>query len=1842
MHRSTIYPFFVFLVFFLVGCSEKSTLATSDALFQFREYVADATKGKISAHSEIRVVLREPVAGWTEGLALDADWLKFTPDLPGTLTAVNAQTLAFKPDRPMSSGQVYRAALRLDKIIPGIKSDFKTFPFEVSVIQQDFVVQMNHLQSYDRDWQYAEGTLQFSDLIDAKSAQKLLSAQQNQQALAVKISGADEVMSNAFPFVIDSIRRLEDNSVALIRWDGKPLNIDTKGELQVTITGKNQFNITGVVVQNEPAQSIEINFSDPIDRSQNLEGLVSLDAAEKFSWVIDGNLLKIFPANRLKGEVKLEIFQGIKSSEGYILKSNFSENLLLEEPKPDARWVSNGSLLPSSSNLKINFEAVSLRAVDVKVFKIHTDNVLQFLQENTLNDNSGLRYVATPVAGKVLLLDRSTGGLQKWQAHALDLKTIMQPEPGAVYRIELTYKKEYSAYSCNGLNPTRPIDEKALDRFVKAAQDSNNWASLGDFYYYDYYEDYDWRQRENPCHNTYYADKKETVNVLATDLGLTVKKGAENRFLIATSNLLTGQPLGNVKITFFDLQKQQIQSVNTDQEGLASVHIKKKAAFVVAESGTQKNYLRLHDGEALSVSKFDVAGKAVEKGIKGMIFGERGVWRPGDTLFLSFILNDKANPLPNNQPVVMEVTDPYGKQVYRKTETNPLNRFYTYTVATSPDAPTGIWQAKVKIGGIAFNKNLRIETIKPNRLRIQMGFGQQPLNAETASPVQLSAAWLHGAKAGSLKADVSLKLRPKDYSFSGYNGFVFADPLRNVNSDETLVFEGNLDENGQKSFTYKPDIGRAAPGMLEGVFLTKVYETGGDFSQDVSTAVISPYSTYVGLRIPEGKGANGELYTDAQHRFEVVTLNPQGQGVKTDNLKVTIYKIRWRWWWQSGSDNLSAYSSSELKEKVLETTLNTDASGKGSFQFMLKYPEWGRYLVRVEDPDGGHAAGTTTVIDWPEWSGKQRKGDPSAATVLAIQTDKKEYQAGEKAVVTFPSSTGGRALVTVENGTKVLDAFWITPADGTTRFELPIKPAYAPNVYLHISSLQPHAQTQNDLPIRLYGIVPVSVTDPETRLEPVLTLPQSLEPEQKFSLKISEKNGLPMTYNLAIVDEGLLDLTQFATPNPWDVFYAREALGVTTWDVFDDVIGAFGGKINQVFAIGGDENLAGAKNKKANRFKPMVIVKGPFFLPAGQNRSHSFKVPQYIGSVRVMAIAADTDKQAFGSAEQAVPVKKPLMLLASAPRKVSPGEKITLPVTVFAMDKKVRNVKVKLSAGDAFTPLDGTERSLTFDETGEQLAYFEVVVKEKTQIAQLAFEATSGSEKARYAFEVDVVNPNPITFETQRIELAPGDKKVIALAPFGVKGTNRAKIEFSTLPPLNFSGRLDYLISYPHGCVEQITSSVFPQLYLDDLFDLSNERAQKIQENIALALQKLTAFQLPGGGFSYWPGLTQPDDWGTNYLGHFLIEAEKSGYVLPIGMKAQWLTFQQKSAKAWRKNNTNSYLTQAYRLYTLALAGVPDLASMNRLRQSAGIDVGSRFRLAAAYALVGQKTAAEELMANLTYDYQNDQNNFFTFGSETRNQAMALETYLLIGQTGKARDLMESLSKTLNSDRWLSTQATAFALYASAQFVKASGGKDLHASYVFNGKTQTVKTTKSIADTDLSISQQPQNLTVENLKDGWLYVTVTTAGQLPVGTEKTVQSNLKAQVVYKGSDGKPLDVSKLTQGTNFYAEITITNTRTEPVNNLALTAVLAGGWEVVNTRYTDFNQTKASAASFTDIRDDRVNFYFDLKKAESKTFVLQLNASYLGRYYLSGLQCEAMYDNRFLVRTSGQWIEVVQ
>ncbi|SDW06861.1 hypothetical protein SAMN05444411_10111 [Lutibacter oricola] len=1844
----------------IISCKNEKPQESTNNLFKFKEYINYTTSGVVSVAEPIRIDLAKEVEGWVSNEEISENIFDISPSVKGKLSALNTRSLLFQPSEKLQPNKEYTVTVKLGKMYANVPSEYKSYTFKFKTLEQNFNITTNNLQSYNKEWQYVEGVIKTADILDLEDAQKIISAEQNNKKLKINWKNADSISTN-FNFIIDSIQRFEDDSKILVSWDGSNINVDNDGKNELKIPGKNNFSIVNIEVFQSPEQHLNINFSDPLKKQQNFKGLIAIKNARNLKYVVDGNVLKVYPNTRIVGNVLVDVFQGIKSTDGYKLKNAFSENVAFQQVKPAVRLLSSGVILPSSNDLKFNFEAVNLKAVDVRVIKIFEDNVLQFLQSNELGNTNryNIRRVGRRVAKKtVTLIKNELENNGKWKAYALDLSKMIKADPGAIYRIELSIKQEYSLYKCSDsdvvTNEEDGYDDYYEDEYYyneheyttqQAADLDEREEQYWDNLIYNYSNNYyNWEDRSNPCKKAYYDnnDRIVSVNILASNLGVIAKKGANKSYFFAVTDILTTNPVSGAKVTIYNYQQQEISSSVTDNQGITGMDVDKNAYFAIISDKKHKTYIKLDDGHSLSLSKFNVSGKKLQKGLKGFIYGERGVWRPGDSIHLTFVLNDNANPLPKSHPVKLEVTDARGKLTNKQVTANNVNGFYKFSIPTSDSDPTGNWNANISVGGAKFHKSLKVETVKPNRLKIKIDFDDEVLSNSKPIVGNLQVNWLHGAPAKSIKTEVKAKFSNNSSAFSKqFPGYIFNDPTRTFYGEEVAVFDSKLDVSGNATINKKINLKGKAPGMLKVAFLTKAFENGGDFSMDVISKNYAPYSSFVGLKSPKPKRYSS-FETDDNVTFDVATITKDGKPIARNGVEVEIYQIKWRWWWSSSYDNLSSYNGSSYHKPFKKLKVNTNSAGKGTFTVNVPDKDGGRFLIRVIDRKSGHATGRTAYFYKNWW--KRPSNDPEASKMLVFSADKEKYNVGETAKITFPSGTEGRALISIENGTEVLQTVWQKTQKGETTVEIPITSEMTPNVFINISLLQPHASTANDLPLRLYGVIPILVEDPATRLEPQIEMPKVLKPEEKFTLKVSEKSGKRMTYTVAIVEEGLLDLTRFKTPQIWDSFYTKEALGVKTWDIFDDVIGAYGGSIEQVFAVGGDGDAAGGKNKKANRFKPVVRFIGPFVLGKGKTASHNIQLPKYIGSVRTMIIAGDNNNAAYGKVDETTPVRKPLMVLSSLPRKLSPGEKVTLPVTVFAMENKVKNVTVSLKLSDGIKVVGEKTQKLTFANPDEKMAYFNLDVSDAKGIGKIEVIAQGNGEKSSYEVEIDVVNPNPVSSKAIAVELEPNATQTINFETFGIKGSNTATIEFSTLPAMDFTGRLQYLIRYPHGCVEQTTSSVFPQLYLGDIFDLPIQQKQKMTDNIKNGIERLGDFQTPSGGLSYWMGQNSANDWGTSYAGHFMIEAEKKGLVLPLTFMNNWLKYQKQAARDWRPSykRYNSDLAQAYRLYTLALAGHPDLGAMNRLREFREISNNAKWRLAAAYALAGQKEAATKIANTANINFESSRYDYYTYGSVDRNRAMAMETMLLTGDK-QSRDLAKLIAKRLSSKSWMSTQTTAYSLLSMAKMVEVNGGKSVKLNYSINsGKQESVNTKYAIAQRDLQVVEGANSVTISNNESNLVFVNVLNSGILPLGKEIAEKRGLGVAVSYKDSKGKTIDVSKLSQGTEFVAEVTVSNLKPENVYDIALTEIFPSGWEIVNTRFTDFGNTTTGNANYTDIRDDRVNFYFNLNKNKSKTFKVLLNASYLGKYYLYGVQAEAMYDNEYFTRTTGKWIEVVK
>ena len=1518
-----------------------------------------------------------------------------------------------------------------------------------------------------------------------------------------------------------------------------------------------------------------------------LKGMVELEGAARSYLEARDSLLRVHYEGRT-GDLRLTLDKGLKDSNGEALGRPWIHTWFQSEEKPAVEIPLQGNILPDRQQLILPFRAVNLSAVEVRVVKIYEKNVLMFLQENDLGGNSSLRRAGRLVYHGDVYLD-ATKDLHKWNEHSLDLSGLLKQEPGAIYRIRLSFRQDQSLYGGRQPSPMRSV----LDGKPTQA-DEAQWDISNPYYWdndYDW-EQYDWNESEDPTKPSYYMESSRfpAVQLMASDLGLLAEYAGGKQLWVAATDLLSAQPVSGAGIEVYDYQLQLLSKGKTDGQGLAVLNVDHKPFAVVAKAGGSIAYLKVTGSNERPLSRFDVGGETLQQGLKAFLYGERGVWRPGDTVHLTMILSDKGQALPEGHPATLELYTPEG-QFYARKVVSGVDGFYQYDIPTRAEDPTGYWNAYIKVGGSSFHKTLHIETVKPNRLKITTAYPEL-LQAGKPLSVKVAADWLSGGAAGNAPARVEMTLRKFSGSpFKGFEKYSFNNPSSNFTTAEHTLCQTRLSPGGAASVQVTLPPAEGAPGLLQAFVVTSVQEPGGDESFTTETLPYSPYISYAGIRIPDGD----YLETDKDHSLSVAVVNAQGKRVQGHKVEYVVFKTGWNWWWDSPYGSLETYVSGHSVQIVAKGTLTSSEREDRSIPFRVDYPDWGRYLVLVRDVTSGHVSGRAFTVDWPEYRGRAGRGDPENLTMITLSSDKPKYKAGEKATVYLPAAKDGRALVSVENAAGVLRREWVSTTEKDTPWSFTVEPSMAPNVYVHVTLLQPYGASANDLPLRLYGVQRIPVENPDSHLEPVIQLPAVLHPEEPFLVKVSEKNGKPMTYTLAIVDEGLLDLTAFKTPDPWERMYRSEALGVKTWDLYDQVVGAFSGRFSPLAAIGGDEDAVRSA-RKDNRFNPVVLTLAPKTLAKGTDVLR-LELPLYVGSVRVMLVAGHDG--AFGNAEKTVPVQNPLMVVTTLPRVLGTGEEVAVPVNVFAMEEELKEASVTLEADGPVTLTGGKSQTVRFPGKGDQLLHFGLKGGGQEGVAHITVKATGAGYKATETLALEVRNPHPEVAEVERFLLLGNESRSVGA------GT----LQLTAFPALD--ARALYLAQrdYPYNCSEQLASRGLSFLHLIPM--LNEADAADARSRIPGIVEQLYARQNADGGFAYWPGGSS-NSWVSSMAGQFLTEAGKAGVEVNASVLKNWKNYQQKLSQVYRiaGNQFFSHLDEAYRLYTLALAGAPSASGMNRLREAPEIGDRARWMLSAAYSLSGKSAQAGQLLDGIGKEFPEYEPYNLCFGTSFRDQMVALDALAL---NGRVNDALALGSEALSNARHLSTQETAFAAIAYHHLLEQVPVTQVTAQ-VGSGKLEGQGFVHQELDTPAE---------VKNLSPGTVYGSLVSVNRNP--RSKALSNGLKLEVQYLDGDGKSVNPASLQQGTRFQARIKVYNlSATHNLEQLALSMGIPSGWEILNERL--MGGAGEEGYDYKDVRDLAVNWYFALPAGHSKTFSVQLRAAYEGKFVLPAAVCEAMYE----------------
>ncbi len=594
----------------------------------FSQYIDAYTTGIVSKTTAVRIQLAGSANTMhTVGEEVRENLFSFSPSVSGKAIWVDASTIEFKPTKFFKPDQLYEVSFSLGKVTKTLPK-FRELKFNLKTVKPTFSVNDYGLRSTGtKNKMMLTGNLETADIEEGKSVEQLLVATQNNKSLAIKWQHNDAAKIHTYS--IDGIERTGNSSNVSIAWNGKPLNMEVSGEKLIAVPVAGNFIVLNVMAMNEAQQYASVQFSDPISVGQDLTGLISISNQSDISYTINGSEVKVFSNGKLDGNYTVNINSGIKNTWGDILEKGFTANVNFENKMPSVKIQGKGNILPNSGRLVLPFEAVNLSAVDISIIKIYENNVPRFLQDNSMDGNNYLRKVAKPVVQKTIRLDDDkTLDLHKRQHFSLDIDKFLKTEQGAIYRVTIGFRPSYSLYTMadTSQKKTAVEDEESDseyygDEVANGVDDDDAfWRSYDTYYPYGY----NWERRDDPNSKSYYnKDRWATRNILASNIGLTAKRGNDNRLIVAVSNILSTEPMAGVAIEVMDYQQTLISKGNSGSDGFAEIEIKRKPYLLIAKKGNERGYLKLDDGSSLPLSHFDVSGEEVKNGIKGFIFGKR-------------------------------------------------------------------------------------------------------------------------------------------------------------------------------------------------------------------------------------------------------------------------------------------------------------------------------------------------------------------------------------------------------------------------------------------------------------------------------------------------------------------------------------------------------------------------------------------------------------------------------------------------------------------------------------------------------------------------------------------------------------------------------------------------------------------------------------------------------------------------------------------------------------------------------------------------------------------------------------------------------------------------------------------------------------------------------------------------------------------------------------------------------------------------------------------------------------------------------------------------------------------
>jgi len=1342
---------------------------------------------------------------------------------------------------------------------------------------------------------------------------------------------------------------------------------------------------------------------------------------------------------------------------------------------------------------------------------------------------------------------------------------------------------------------------------------------------------------------------KDSRFISLSDLGLIAKEG-KDKIYVFTNSIKSAEPVNGAAVSVYSVNNQLLGTASTDKDGMATISYTNtdfsgfKPAMIIAKTADDFNYLPFNNTR-VNTSRFDVGGKRNNaSGFDAFVYAERDVYRPGEKINFSIILRDAQWKSPGDVPLKIRFLMPNGKELkaIRKSLNEEGSLEGSIDIATS--AITGSYTMEVYTSNdiLLSSKSFSVEEFVPDRIRVNTKLDKPFLRAGEKSNLSINAVNFFGPPATNRKYETEIQVKQKAFSPEKFEGYDFSLANQNTFFDKQ-VKEGTTDANGNAQFEYEVPSAYTNSGVLQTSFYTTVFDETGRpvsrvaavdvFTQDVLFGVKNDWYYYYPLNQPV--------------KFQLAAVNKDGNGV-TATARVEVIKHEYR---TVLTKSGSYFRYESQKEDKLMTEQQISVGSNTVYSYVPRTP--GDYEVKIYNP-GAASYVSRSFYSYGSWGSNNTSFEVNREGNIDISIDKKSYYTGETVKALFKTPFSGKILITMETD-HIVSHQTVDVSNRTASVDLKLNAEHVPNVYITATLIKPHEVS--DIPLTVaHGFKNVTVEEKNRKIPVEITAAKSVRSKTKQKVSVKASPGSMVT--LSAVDNGVLQISDFKTPDPYDYFYQKKALQVSAFDLYPLLFEEVRARLS---STGGDGDFMDMEKRAnpmpAKRVRVVSYWSGIKRANGSGVAEFEFDVPQFSGELRLMAVSYK--RNSFGAADNTMTVADPIVVSTSLPRFLSPGDTVNVPVTLTNTTDKLASLSASIAVEGPMKVIGGNSQSVSLAAKAEGRATFRVVADPTVNIGKVTVTVSGMGEKFTDATEIAVRPPSTLQKATGSGSVAGGStqKINISLSDFMPASVNYSLV-VSRSPALELGEQLRYLVQYPYGCTEQTVSAAFPQLYYGDLAELmQNSRQQNkvnANTNILEAIRKIKMRQLYNGAVTLWDGEGREDWWTTIYAAHFLLEARKAGFDVDNSLLNTMLNFISNKLKNREtityyynrdKNRKIAPKEVAYGLYVLALAGRTNVPAMNYYKANTSLlALDSRYLLAAAYATAGDKKSFTNMLPSSFNGEESVPQTGGSFYSDIRDEAIALNALLEV-DPGNAQvgSMVKHVADKLKTRRWLSTQERAFAFLALGKHARSANNSTASAEIKVNGKAVGKADEKSWTG-DMKVLGG-NTVEVVTKGSGRLYYFWQSEGISTSGAYKEEDSYLKVRKRFYDRNGKPISGTTFKQNDLIIIGVTLERSFNTPIENVVVTDLLPAGFEIENPRTKEIPGMDwikdAATATALDVRDDRIHFFVDASTAK-QTYYYAVRAVSPGNYKMGPVSADAMYNGEYHSYHGAGVVRVVQ